>query len=411
MSSTTFPPVEEQLNLLTRGAAEVYSRDDLAKRLKHSFDKSKPLRVKLGLDPTRPDIHVGHSVVLKKLRQFQDLGHQAVLIVGDFTAMVGDPSGRSKTRPALTREEIDAAAATYIDQVSAILDVSKLEVRRNGEWFSRMGFDDVMRLAGRITVARLLERDDFSKRFRENAPISLHEFFYPVMQGHDSVEISSDIELGGTDQTFNLLMGRRMQEEAGLAPQICITMPLLPGTDGSEKMSKSLDNAIGVRDEPNQMFGRAMSIPDALMKTWFSLLTDLPSEDIDRLCDANLVSPRETKDLLAQAIVSQYYGRETAEAASAEFTRRFREHRLPDDIPDFRPASLPAPLAALLVEASLAGTNSEARRLIQQGGVRLIQAGSESSDGEVLSDPTSPMDLPVGSVLRVGKRRFVRIVQ
>lgn len=404
-----FAPVAEQMDILMKGVVEAYSGDELRAKLEQSRKTGRPLRVKLGLDPSRPDIHVGHCVVLRKLRQFQDLGHQPVVIIGDYTAMVGDPSGKSKTRPTLSEAEVAEAARTYFDQISSVLDTSTLEVRRNGEWFGRMGFSRVMKLAGQVTVARVLEREDFSKRYREQAPISLHEFFYPLMQGHDSVEVRADVELGGTDQTFNLLMGRKLQEDEGMAPQVCLTTPLIPGLDGVEKMSKSLGNAIGVRESPDDMFGKTMSIPDALMKSWFENITGLPAGEIAKLCDPARTSPREAKDRLAQEVVAMFHGRNAAAAASAEFLKRFRDKELPADMPVHSRSRPNMTLETLLLETRLAYSTSEVRRLMGQNGFRVIPPGGSIADAAIKTDPKEVCNLPSGTILMAGKRRFVRL--
>lgn len=400
----TFPPVEQQLETILRGCEACYSEADLRKVLQHSYDSGKPLRVKLGLDPSRPDIHIGHTVVLRKLQDFADLGHQPVLIIGDYTAMVGDPSGKSKTRPKLSQEDVDAAAQTYFEQVGCVIDVKRAEIRKNGEWFSKMHFNDVMELAGKITVARMLERDDFEKRFTKQEPISLHEFFYPLMQGYDSVAIQADVELGGTDQTFNLLMGRRLQEDSGMAPQVCLTMPLLPGLDGVEKMSKSLGNTIDVLATPDDMFGKTMSIPDDLLKTWYTLMTRIPAAEVDALC----ADPRNAKDRLAREIIAIFHDAAAGEAASAEFVRRFKQGGIPENVPVHSPSARPMPLIDFLVEASMASSKSEARRLIQQGGVRLITS-EDDHNGEVLNAVDAQLDAPAGAWIKVGKRKWVRL--
>ena len=400
-----FPHVDDQLETLLRGSVECYSRKDLEARLKASKDTGKPLRVKLGLDPSRPDIHIGHTVVLRKLRQFQDLGHQPVLIIGNYTAMVGDPSGKSKTRPALTEEQVDAAAKTYFEQVRVVIDADTAEIRRNGEWFSEMGFNDVMRLAASTTVARMLERDDFEKRYKGQTPISLHEFFYPLMQAYDSVAIEADVEIGGTDQTFNLLMGRKLQEDRGMKPQVCLTMPLLPGLDGVEKMSKSLGNTVDVLDSANDMYGKTMSIPDALMKDWFTLLTQVPAAEIDQLIESD---PRQAKDRLAREIITVYHDSDAAQAASEEFVRRFRQGALPEDIPTYAPSGDSLGILSLLTESGLATSASEARRLIKQGGVRLIES-DDAPKGKVVASHEDQINCVNGLVVKVGKRRFIRI--
>ena len=406
-SKTTFPPVDEQLELVLRGCVECYSKEDLKKRMEASAKAGKPLRVKLGLDPTRPDIHVGHTVVLSKLRQFQDLGHKAVLIIGDYTAMVGDPSGRSKTRQTQSRKEIEDAAKTYFDQVADIIDVKAAEVRYNGEWFSEMSFTEVMHLAGKVTVARILERDDFSTRFKSQTPISMHEMFYPLMQAYDSVAIEADVELGGTDQTFNLLLGRRLLGDMEKPAQICMTYPLLVGLDGKEKMSKSLGNTGDIQENPDEMFGKTMSIADNQMENWFTLVTDVPMDEVKVLCDPDKTSPRESKDRLARAIVARFHGDEAAQKASDEFVRRFRDKGLPDDIPGHKPSAPKLGVVELLIEVGFVKSRSEARRAIEQKGVRLIDS-SVSSDGEVIEDLGAEIETQAGLILRFGKRRFVR---
>ena len=389
----------EQLELLRRGTVTIHTEEALRAKLERGVSEKTPLRVKLGMDPTAPDIHLGHTVVLRKLRQFQDLGHRAVLIIGDYTARVGDPSGQSKTRPALTGDEIEANLATYLDQVGLVLDTEKLEMRRNSEWFEPLRFADVLRLASATTVARMLERDDFAKRMDKNAPVSLHELLYPVMQGHYSVEVRADVELGGTDQTFNLLVGRDFQRAAGQEPQVAITMPLLVGLDGTEKMSKSLDNYVGVTDAANEMFGKCMSIPDALMANYLELLTDLPLEEVSRL--ANAIHPREAKERLALMVTASYHGEDAAVTAAEGFRRVFSEKKLPDEMPELALAAAPVGLLKLLVEAGHAKSTSEARRLVTGGGV--------SIDGEKMTDPKAEVAPADGAVLRTGRRRFARL--
>jgi len=380
------------------------TEDELRNKLARCLAKARPLRVKLGVDPTAPDIHLGHTVVLRKLRQFQDLGHTAVLIIGDYTAMVGDPSGRSKTRPQLTYDEVEANARTYVDQVARILRRDRLEVVRNGDWFRKMSFLDVLRLAGKMTVARMLERDDFAKRHAAGTPIALHEFIYCLMQGQDSVEIKADVELGGTDQTFNLMVGRDFQRDAGLEPQVCITTPILPGLDGINKMSKSLGNHIGVTDPPAQMFGKLMSIPDNLMRDYYTLLTSLPMPEVEALLTGH---PRDAKVRLAKEIVASYHSESDAATAAAEFDKVFREGGLPEDIPSVEvPAGLREPagvwIVKLIADTRLASSSSEARRLIAQGGVSLDGARIESVDAR--------LNLKGGEILRVGKRKFARLI-
>ncbi|MBN1257668.1 MAG: tyrosine--tRNA ligase [Planctomycetes bacterium] len=392
--------VEEQLQILARGAEAIFTEEELKKKLEKSKSSGKPLRIKLGLDPTAPDIHLGHTVVLRKLRQFQDLGHQAVLIIGDATARIGDPTGKTATRPILSDTEIEANLKTYLAQVDGILDVKNLEIVHNNSFFSQMRFDDVMRLAGKMTVARMLERDDFSKRYKNGAPISLHEFFYPLMQGWDSVMVKSDVELGGTDQTFNNLVGRDLQRDDGQEPQVVLVMPILPGLDGVQKMSKSLDNYIGVSDTPREMFGKVMSIPDNLMRDYFILLTDLPGEKFTGIIKED---PRAAKGMLGREIVSIYHSPEEAQAADEEFTRIFAEKQLPDEMPEIK---IPASelengeiwICKLMTLCKHAPSTSEARRLVQAGAVTL--------DGEKISDPKGQVVPKSGQILKSGKRRF-----
>ncbi|MBM4042209.1 MAG: tyrosine--tRNA ligase [Planctomycetes bacterium] len=400
------PDVDRQLDTIRRGVVPggIVTEDELRRKLERSLADREPLRVKLGVDPTAPDIHLGHTVVLRKLRQFQDLGHTAILIIGDYTAMVGDPSGRSKTRPQLTLEEVEANAATYVAQVGHILRPDRLQVVRNGDWFRRLTFLDVLRLAGKITIARLLERDDFAKRLAKADPISLHECLYCLMQAQDSVEIRADVELGGTDQTYNLLVGRDFQRDAGQEPQVCITTPILPGLDGVEKMSKSLGNHIGVTAAPPDMFGKLMSIPDNLMREYYTLLTSIPLDEVESILAGH---PRDAKSRLAKEITAFYHTPEAAESAAAEFDRVFRDHALPDDIITVRvdPAIIEPTgvwIVRLIVSVGMASSTSDARRLIAQGGVTL--------DGTRITDVDARLKLSGGETLRVGKRRFARLV-
>ena len=405
MSMAQMPAVSEQMAALWRGAVEIIQEDELVRKLTASRETGCPLRIKFGVDPTAPDIHLGHTVVLRKLRQFQDLGHQAVLIIGDYTALVGDPSGRSKTRPMLSPEEIAANAQTYIDQAAKVLDTERTEVRRNGEWFAEMSFSDVIRMATKMTVARTLERDDFAKRYRDGEPIGVHEMLYPLMQGYDSVMVKADVELGGTEQTFNLLVGRDLQRDDGQEPQVCLTMPILPGTDGIRRMSKSLGNYIGVDEPPGEMFGKAMSIPDEVMRDMFMLTTDVTMAEIDRLL-ADDAHPRDAKVALARRLVEMYHSKEAADAAEAEFNRVFSRHELPSDIPE---TEIPAGklkdgaiwIVDLMRETGLVGSGGEARRLIAQDGV--------SIDGERISDTNAQITIEEPIILKVGKRRFARI--
>jgi len=390
--------VQQQLELIRRGAVEIHSEAELEAKLKRAAGERRPLRVKLGLDPTSPDIHLGHTVVLGKLRQFQDLGHQAVLIIGDYTAMVGDPSGQSKTRPQLTPEQIEANLQTYLEQVRAVLDVARLEIRRNGEWFAKMSFADVLKLAGSSTVARMLERDDFAKRCAAKAPIGVHELLYPLMQAHDSVMVRADVELGGTDQTFNLLGGRDLQRDAGQEPQVTLSMPLLVGLDGVNKMSKSLGNYVGLKDQPGEMFGKLMSLPDALMADYFTLLTALSEAEIHKLLAGH---PREAKERLGVEVVTRYHSAQAARAAAAEFRKVFSEKQAPTDMPEVRLASAKVNVVDLIIQAGHAASKSEARRLVEGGGVSL--------GGEKVADWKAEVSPADGAVLQTGKRRFARV--
>jgi tyrosyl-tRNA synthetase len=398
------PTPQDQLALLARGTAEIISEDALLAKLA----QGRPLRVKLGLDPTAPDIHLGNAIVLQKLRQFQDLGHEAILVIGDFTTLIGDPSGRSETRPQLSRDAVQRNAATYRDQYSRILDPGRARVVFNSEWLAPMRFEDVIRLAGRATVHRLLERDDFAKRYREHQPIHLHELLYPLCQAYDSVALQADVELGGTDQKFNNLMGRELQREMGQEPQVVVLTPLLPGLDGVQKMSKSLGNAIGITEPPNEIYAKVMSIADDLMIPYFEYCTLVPLDQV-RALESELrrgtAHPRDVKQRLAHAITARHWGEAAADAAAAEFTRVFREHERPEDIPDV-PLSRgqvrngTMRLAHLLVALKLAPSNTEARRLIDQGGVTLDEARAKGDT-----------DVPVrdGLIVRVGRRRFAKV--
>lgn len=397
--------IKEHVDHLLRGTAGVYSRDELERKLAKSEKTGKPLRVKLGLDPSSPDIHIGHAVVLGLMRRFQDAGHVAVLIVGDYTARIGDPTGKSKTRPILTDDEIESNSQTYLEQATRILDPSpeRLEMRRNSEWLSKLTFADTIRLTSQMTVARMLERDTFDVRYKAGQPISVHEFLYPLMQGWDSVCVESDIELGGTDQTFNNLVGRDLQSNAGQEPQVVLTMPILRGLDGTEKMSKSLGNYIGVTDSANDMFGKTMSIPDDLMTEWFTLCTNVPESEIPTLCDSSTIHPREAKDRLARAIVERYHSADDAAAAASEFASRFADGNLPSDLETKSVATSPIRLVNLVKEVGFAGSNSEARRLVAQGAV--------SIDETKVTDPASEIEVDGdGFILRVGKRRICRVV-
>ncbi len=400
--------VHEQLRLLMRGVAELLPAGELEQKLEHSLRTGVPLRVKEGFDASSPDLHLGHTVSLRKLRQFQDLGHQVIFLIGDFTGMIGDPSGRNETRPMLSREQVQANAETYKHQVFRVLDERKTEVRFNSEWSAQLSAVDVLQLAARATVARILERDDFHKRYTTNQPISLQEFLYPLFQGYDSVALRSDVEIGGTDQKFNLLVGRELQREYGQHPQTVLTLPLLPGLDGVEKMSKSMGNAIGIQEAPQEMFGKVMSIPDGLMPAWFELVSSLGEDELDamraRLRDPS-VNPSHLKRELAADIVAQYHGPQAAASSEAEFDRIFVRKQTPTAVTEYRlPPGDPVPVYSVIAESGLCTTNSEARRLIQQGGVSL--------DGERITDPKALLPLPSGKtyLLKAGKRGFREIV-
>lgn len=400
---------EEQIGEIRRGVVDLIGADELKERLNRAVRENRQLRVKLGVDPTADDLHIGHAVPLRKLRQFQDLGHKAVLIIGNYTAQVGDPSGRNKTRPQLSEERVEKHAEKFLEQAARILDTdeNKLEVRKNGEWFSRMSFLDVIRLTSRATVAQMLERDDFSKRFRENLSISLHEFLYPLMQGWDSVMVKSDVELGGTDQLFNLLVGRTLQAQEGQPPQIAITFPLLVGLDGERKMSKSYGNYIGIDDHPNDMFGKIMSLPDTLMHDYFVNCTSVDANAVGDLLRGH---PRVAKETLGREIVKIYHSSDAAETAAENFKRVFTEKRLPDDIAEKTFAVDVAsgafePPAANLTAAAFSISTSEARRMIQGGGVSW-------HDGKIqhkIADPTEKIPARDGIIVQAGKRRFVKL--
>ena len=403
-------PAQEQMERSRRGAADIIPEEELVEKLKGSRQTGRPLRVKLGLDPTAPDIHIGNAVPLHKLRTFQDLGHHAVLIIGDYTATVGDPSEQNSMRPQLSHEEVMAHARTYLDQVGKIVDIEEAEVVMNGEWFSKMSIGEVIRLAAHMTVARCLERDDFRKRLDEGRPIGVHEMLYPLMQAYDSVMVRSDVEIGGTDQIFNILAGRELQRQMGQEPQVALTNPLLEGLDGVEKMSKSKGNYIGISEDPDVIFGKVMSLPDRLMQKFFVLATDLPMERIDELLSDG-THPRDAKAELAGAIVRRYHGGQAAQQASEQFDRVFRERRLPEDVPQLiiAPAELQDGriwVVRLLQLAGCASSNSEARRLVEQGGVSL-GPGAESL--EVVRDMAATVDPDGQTILKVGKRRFYRV--
>ena len=392
--------VELQLARLERGTAEIISRDDLREKISRSLRDQKPLRIKLGLDPTAPHIHLGFAVVLRKLRQFQDLGHQVVLLIGDFTARVGDPSGRSVTRKVLSPQEIEDNARTYRDQLSRILDPERTEVRFNSEWLGPMDFAEVIALASRYTVARVMERDDFERRFREGVPIGLHEVLYPLMQGYDSVALGCDVEMGGTDQKFNILVGRELQREYGQVPQVVFLMPILEGLDGVQKMSKSLGNYVGITETPTEMFLKLMQLPDSMIRRYFELCTEVPLDQVEaRLGTEN---PRDSKRWLAREIISLYHPAEEAEKADAEWLRVVSAGQVPSDIPEVHLQPGPLSTVELLLAAGLAPSKREARRLVEQGAL--------SMDGVVLDDPSAQVEPCEGARLKLGKRwRLVRL--
>jgi tyrosyl-tRNA synthetase len=400
----TFLPVEEQLALIRRGTEEIIPEDELRQKLEKSKETNTPLIIKLGCDPSRPDLHIGHGVVLRKLRHFQDLGHQAILVIGDFTAMIGDPSGRNKTRPQLTIEEAKANAKSYVDQSKVILDVDNLKVLYNSDWLNAMDFNDVVKLASSYTVARMLERDDFTKRFQSEVPISLHEFLYPLAQGQDSVELNADVELGGTDQKFNLLVGRDLQKDNGQRPQCIITMPLLEGTDGIEKMSKSYENHIGLHDKPEDMYGKTLSISDDMILKWFTLAADAEESVVKdaeaRLSDSS-VNPMDIKRELARRVVELYYDEETAQKAEHHFNTVVVGKGVPDDMPEFSLGSEDL-IVNVIFDAGLLKSKGEARRMIKQGAVKL--------DGETIADIQATIAPKDDQILKVGKRRFLKVI-
>jgi len=396
------PEVEAALRTVKRGCDELLVESEFAQKLAASQATGVPLRIKLGLDPTAPDIHLGHTVVLNKMRQLQDLGHTVIFLIGDFTSMIGDPSGRNATRPPLTREQIETNARTYYAQASMVLDPARTEIRYNSEWSDPLGARGMIQLASRYTVARMMEREDFTKRFRGGIPISVHEFLYPLMQGYDSVALKSDLELGGTDQKFNLLVGRELQKEYGQAPQCILTMPLLEGTDGVEKMSKSKGNYIGISEAPGSMFGKLMSISDTLMWRYFELLSFRSLEEIAALRGEieGGRNPRDAKVMLAQEIVARFHGEAAARDALAGFEARFRDGAIPEDMPEVGLGPAPLGILKVLREAGLAASGAEAQRNVEQGGVRV--------DGARVEDKS--LQLSAGTyVLQVGKRKFARV--
>ena len=397
----SFLPVNNQFDQIQRGCEEIIPENQLLDKLKRSYDSNTPLRVKLGCDPSRPDLHVGHGVVLRKLRHFQDLGHQSILVIGDFTAMIGDPSGRNKTRPQLTLEETKVNAESYINQAGQILDLEKLEIVYNSDWLNKMDFSDVIKLSSHYTVARMLERDDFTKRYQSETPISIHEFMYPLAQGMDSVHLNADIELGGTDQKFNLLVGRDLQKEYDQEPQCVLTLPLLEGTDGQDKMSKSYGNDIGLTDSPQEMYGKTMSITDEMIVKYFRLAADASDEVLVKI-ESNLndssYNPRDAKRLLARSLVELYYDSDSALKAEDHFDEVIVNKSIPDDIPEFQIERETSLVDAAFLSKVVA-SKSEVRRLVKQGAV--------SVDGKKIDDAS--LSLVSGQVIKIGKRRFLKI--
>ena len=398
-----FLSVDKQLELINRGVEEIIPEDELHNKLERSIKTKKPLIAKLGCDPSRPDLHIGHSVVLRKLRHFQDLGHQAVLVIGDFTAMIGDPSGRNKTRPQLSIEEARDNAKTYLDQAKVILNMNKIKVKYNSEWLDNMRFSEVIKLASSTTVARMLERDDFTKRYGSEVPISLHEFLYPLAKAQDSVELVSDIELGGTDQKFKLLMGRNLQREIGQEPQCILTMPILEGTDGIEKMSKSYGNDIGISDTANDMYGKTLSIPDEIILSWFTLAAaaaDAVLEDVKNRLNDTSINPMDTKRELARKIVELYYDKEKAIEAENYFNNITVSKGIPEDIQEYHIEKEDL-LVNVILDSGLLSSKSEARRMIKQSAVRI--------DDEVVEDIQLTLSPGKDRILKVGKRRFLKV--
>src|SRR6056297_282200 len=397
----SFPSVEEQLNVIKRGTVEIVPEDDLIEKLKKSRKDEKPLRIKLGCDPTRPDLHLGHSVILRKLRQFQDLGHHVILIIGDFTALIGDPTGQNKTRPSLTEEEIKENARTYLDQAGKILIGEKTEIVYNSDWLSGMKFQDVILLSSKMTVARMIERDDFSKRYKNNESISLHEFLYPLAQGQDSVYLKSDVELGGTDQKFNLLVGRELQKNDGQDPQVCLMMPLLVGTDGTMKMSKSYDNYIGITEGANDMYGKVLSIPDDLIYSWFELVTDIPVDELPKLKKRAEKDPRDTKHKLALTITRMYHGEKAAKEAREHFEQTVINKEIPDDAPVYEYESgEKVRLLDIISDTGFTESNGQTKRLMKQGGISIDDEKITDKGYEIAFDENTEF------TLKVGKRNF-----
>ena len=400
-----FPPIKEQIDILQRGIEDFVSPEALEEKLEVALKKDQPLRVKLGADPSRPDLHIGHAVVLRKLREFQDLGHQAILIIGDFTASIGDPTGRNKTRPSITLEESRRHGASYLEQASLILDQDRLEVVYNGDWLNSMNFSEVIKLSAQVTVAQMLERDDFSQRYKSGTPISVHEFLYPLAQAQDSVHLRSDVELGGTDQLFNLLMGRELQKKVGQDPQVIMTVPLLEGTDGVEKMSKSYDNYIGLTDPPDQMFGKILSIPDTMIIKYLTLATDMPLKEIKEISKRMEAgeNPRDFKRLLGRELVKLYYDESMAQTAQENFDRIFILRDVPEDMPEISiQAASKELLMNILDQSGLFASKGEIRRLIKQNAISL--------DGEKVQDEYFAFMTTGEFIVKAGRRKFLKVL-
>ncbi|MCH9029825.1 MAG: tyrosine--tRNA ligase [Bacteroidetes bacterium] len=406
MNKIKFPSINEQMDLIKHGAVEILPEEELVKKLEKSLKDGKPLNIKLGCDPSRPDLHIGHSVVLRKLAHFQTLGHQAILIVGDFTGMIGDPSGRNVTRPALTLEETKLNGESYFNQATKILDREKTKMVYNSEWLSKMSFEEVIKLASKYTVARMIERDDFTKRFKSGKPIGIHEFLYPLAQAMDSVAIKSNVELGGTDQKFNLLVGRDIQREYGIEPQCILTMPLIPGTDGVEKMSKSYDNYIGISDSPKEIYGRTLSIPDDIIYLYYILATDVSKSELanikKQLNDSN-VNPRDLKRRLARTFITMYHNSDAAKQAEEEFDKVFINKEVPDDIPELKIDEREIGILDLILKVKFTASKGEAKRLVSQGGVTI--------NSNKINNIAEKIKVENNMILKVGKRKFIRLLK
>ena len=399
-----FPPLNEQMDLIKRGTEEILPEELLVQKIERSIKEKRPLKIKLGCDPSKPDLHIGHSVVLRKLKHFQDLGHESTLVIGDFTAMIGDPTGRNKTRPQLTISEAKENAKTYVEQCKVILDVNNIKIVYNSEWLSKMNFFDVVKLSSSYTVARMLERDDFTKRFKSGTPISIHEFLYPLAQAHDSVQLRADVELGGTDQKFNLLVGRDLQRDCGQEPQCIITTPLLEGTDGSDKMSKSYGNQIGIQDPPEEIFGKVLSIKDNMILRWYTLATDSDSSRllrVEKKLNDPKINPMEIKRELARSIVNMYHDSEKALAAERHFDSVVVKKRVPDDIPVFNLIDEDT-VVNIIHSSGLLKSKGEVRRMIKQGAVTL--------NGEKINDIYARISKSGEQIFKIGKRKFLKII-